>query len=342
MDKFNSQFATQKLRAKDLEEDGSVTGSGEAYLPGLNVPEKKYKGIKEKKDSKDKEPKLASGKAKIYAKDKWGWEEAPSIPNRPSKGGFIYKQLYEALSELDATDLDTSWQGVKGKYLKLNADIEVTHKDATKGNIVIKKDSKVKILDLPFDDSTKVPIMYKDIQYIANPDDIIKKNTLAEGYKKDIKNRSKSQQFQEAAKLANKKLQEVNKILEYASQLKSELFEDENSQQNTRTHKLLEKVKHNMISAYGKVKKLGFNEQLEDANDSVLMRFRAFQDKKPEQKSNKLNPNQIKINKLLLKRAEIERDMEQEAEPEGGPIADRYGNLLNKIDLAISKLRKVK
>ena len=32
------------------------------------------------------------------------------------------------------------------------------------------------------------------------------------------------------------------------------------------------------------------------------------------------------------------RDMEQEAEPEGGPIADKYGALLNKIDKTIAKL----
>ena len=32
------------------------------------------------------------------------------------------------------------------------------------------------------------------------------------------------------------------------------------------------------------------------------------------------------------------RDMEQEAEPEGGPIADEYGNKLNSIDAAIAKL----
>ena len=31
-------------------------------------------------------------------------------------------------------------------------------------------------------------------------------------------------------------------------------------------------------------------------------------------------------------------DMEQEAEPEGGPIANRYGTLLNKIDQAMAKL----
>jgi predicted GTPase len=95
--------------------------------------------------------------------------------------------------------------------------------------------------------------LYKNDIFIANPADIMKKNTLAEGFKKEIKHRSKSQQFQEAAKLANKKLQEVNKILEYAAQLKTELFEDE---QSTKTSKLLEKVKHNMVSAYGKIKKL--------------------------------------------------------------------------------------
>jgi hypothetical protein len=37
--------------------------------------------------------------------------------------------------------------------------------------------------------------------------------------------------------------------------------------------------------------------------------------------------------------AQLYRDMEQEAEPEGGPIADRYGNELNKLE---DKLEKVK
>ena len=32
--------------------------------------------------------------------------------------------------------------------------------------------------------------------------------------------------------------------------------------------------------------------------------------------------------------------MEQEAEPEGGPIADRYGNELNKIEDRIYKIRR--
>jgi hypothetical protein len=162
---------------KKVDEQGSVTGGGEAYLPGLDVPEKKYKAgyVEKVKEQKDVEPKLAAGKAKVYAKDKWGWEEAPSIPNRPSKGGFIYKQLFEALKE-----------------------------------------------------------------------------PLQEGIKTDITRRSKSQQFNEAAKLANKKLSEVNAILEYAAKLKVEL----NEAGNTPSTRLMEKIKVSVIEAYKKIKEL--------------------------------------------------------------------------------------
>jgi len=48
------------------------------------------------------------------------------------------------------------------------------------------------------------------------------------------------------------------------------------------------------------------------------------------------------ILKLKAKRAQIMRDMEQEAEPEGGPIADKYDDMLNKIDAAIAKARRLK
>ena len=37
---------------------------------------------------------------------------------------------------------------------------------------------------------------------------------------------------------------------------------------------------------------------------------------------------------------QLYRDMEQEAEPEGGPIADRYGNELNKLEDRLSKINK--
>jgi len=48
------------------------------------------------------------------------------------------------------------------------------------------------------------------------------------------------------------------------------------------------------------------------------------------------------VQALKTKRAQVMRDMEQEAEPEGGPIADKYGDMLNKIDAAIEKFESEK
>ena len=80
-----------------------------------------------------------------------------------------------------------------------------------------------------------------------------------------------------------------------------------------------------------------------DVNDPVLMKARAaaFQRSQPKPEPTKPSmsfKNADKIKALKLKRAQLMRDMEQEAEPEGGPIADRYGALLNKIDQAMAKL----
>lgn len=82
------------------------------------------------------------------------------------------------------------------------------------------------------------------------------------------------------------------------------------------------------------------NEAKGSINDPGLMAMRAKKDapKLQSPQAKKANPNKSKINTLLKKRADIERDMEQEAEPEGGPIADMYGDMLNKIDQAIAKL----
>lgn len=52
--------------------------------------------------------------------------------------------------------------------------------------------------------------------------------------------------------------------------------------------------------------------------------------------------NASKIAKLQKERDQIMRDMEQEAEPEGGPVADEYGAMLDKIDAQIRKLKGLK
>ena len=54
----------------------------------------------------------------------------------------------------------------------------------------------------------------------------------------------------------------------------------------------------------------------------------------PEQLQNK---NSVKIKQLERERKQLMFDMEQEAEPEGGPIANRYGRLLNSLDKKYEK-----
>lgn len=74
--------------------------------------------------------------------------------------------------------------------------------------------------------------------------------SLKEGIRTEIKQRNKSQQFHEATKMVNKKLKEINNILEYAEQLKGELDE------SARPNHLMEKMKRGMVSAYNKMRKL--------------------------------------------------------------------------------------
>ena len=84
-----------------------------------------------------------------------------------------------------------------------------------------------------------------------------------------------------------------------------------------------------------------------DHNDPVLMKMRAAKAKAARKADDRMaraigdNPYNSRKDSLVAKlkamRAQIMRDMEQEAEPEGGPVADAYGEKLNKIDAAIAK-----
>ena len=96
--------------------------------------------------------------------------------------------------------------------------------------------------------------------------------------------------------------------------------------------------------------------QVGGVNDPVLVKTRADRakmdklEKDQEQKIQNLKrtgaketplrklANMGKIAFLEKEREQLMRDMEQEAEPEGGPIADEYGRKLNRIDKSIAKL----
>jgi hypothetical protein len=81
-----------------------------------------------------------------------------------------------------------------------------------------------------------------------------------------------------------------------------------------------------------------------DLNDPVAMKMRAAKDKLSKMRAANAGDDgndkffdAAKLRALKKKRAEIMLDMEQEAEMEGGPIADKYGDMLNVIDAEIAK-----
>ena len=85
--------------------------------------------------------------------------------------------------------------------------------------------------------------------------------------------------------------------------------------------------------------------QFENINDPVLMRARAARDKQPEPSRGGLDFEDImylRDNKKDLEDriARLYREMEQEAEPEGGPIADQYADELHKLEDKLYRVTK--
>lgn len=104
--KITAEEAKEIIKnAPDTMEEMSATGGGAGGASFTGGQGMQYAQAldKPKKEAKDKEPKLAAGKLKQnYAVDHFGFTPAPSIPNRPSTGGFQYKDLWaesESLQE---------------------------------------------------------------------------------------------------------------------------------------------------------------------------------------------------------------------------------------------------
>ena len=85
-----------------------------------------------------------------------------------------------------------------------------------------------------------------------------------------------------------------------------------------------------------------------DMNDPVMVRARAAQmktDKEAKRKANRIDGNEAmylrgEIADLKDEIKQIYIDMEQEAEPEGGPVADMYGDLLNKAEAKLADMQR--
>jgi len=272
MKSFNNQFATQKLR-----QETSMTGTGATFTPGTGEQMATNKAFKKKtkKEVKDVEPKLAAGKAKIYMKDKWGWKDAPSIPNRPSKGGFIYKQLFEelsdAISEASVPENIAMFAKRKGATSIVNTIANWAEKAGKKivGGTAIGKNYNTLVLDLTHQGSEIYINLDTDTievngQPVKSYDDFTsaiqsQDKSLNESYSKfktETKTRGKSDQFHQAVREVRKKVQEINRLFEYVSRLKSELSEGEGGlKYKVHTEKALAKIKELVASLNQNVKK---------------------------------------------------------------------------------------
>ena len=119
-----------------------------------------------------------------------------------------------------------------------------------------------------------------------------------------------------------------------------------------------QELKNAIDDAESLMKKYRIKESVvvEDINDPVLVAFRAAKTnrekqlamakpkrrplygKDREKAEGQLWDISLDLKDLYDERGQMLIDMEQEAEAEGGPIADRYGNELNKIETQIQKL----
>jgi hypothetical protein len=93
--------------------------------------------------------------------------------------------------------------------------------------------------------------------------------------------------------------------------------------------------------------KLAENSIGEIDNSEYAMKFRANKMKASQPKPSRSGIDYDEALNLRAIKSELEgeieqlfMDMEQEAEPEGGPIADRYGNELNKLEDKLEKVKK--
>jgi len=337
--KFNNQFATQKLR----QETSATNFGGATFTPGTGEQMATNKAFKKKnkKEVKDVEPKLAAGKAKIYMKDKWGWKDAPSVPNRPSKGGFIYKQLFEELNDFvkenqlninneaidkihigtdTKTDSDIYFEPSTGTFsinvidaagnrwnkLQVNTIDDVIAKFPSwswteKGiemfpefepkeqgddedsydwftNKRINEDDEndywanktVKIVKGTYAGNTGEVIGAGDGQVdvavgpqrkviTVNQDEVKIVGEVNESYSKfktETKTRGKADQFHQAVREVRKKVQEINRLFEYVSRLKSELSEGEGGlKYKAHTEKALSKIKEMVAELNQNIKK---------------------------------------------------------------------------------------
>ena len=302
---FNNQLATQRLRNEDSVTGGNAPADTAAtFKAGDGMQYATKKAFKKKNEVKDVEPKLAAGKATIYPQKKWGWKSAPSIPNRPSKGGFQYKQMFEDMEEgvLQPVDLDKdslspmeyqqarsyqefneedwNFDDVSKRYIKKQTEpdqemqteddaqkpffVKVSVRDAKRALDVLRDNPSYMGVELNGSDTyytDDAELAYDmmmdfgthDIEVIdSNTNDSLNEALTYNKFKREAATRPNKDALHEALKSINKKLHEINRLMEYSTNMKMELEED----YSPRTGKVVNKLEKQLAEIYKKVKSL--------------------------------------------------------------------------------------
>jgi hypothetical protein len=307
---FDNQFATQRLLSEESATGGGVS-NGATFTPGTGEQYSTTKAFKKKKNEvKDVEPKLAAGKAEIYAQKKMGWKLAPSIPNRPSKGGIQYKQMFEDMEEgvlqpvnLDKNSLspmeyqqahkyekfdanDWTFDDVSKRYIKKQTEpeqemqtedeekkyyVKVSVRDAKRALDVLRDNPSYRGVELNGSDTyytddedlaydMMMDFGTQDIEVIGDnfsdshlygSEDLNEALTYNK-FKREAATRPNKDALHEALKSINKKLHEINRLVEYSANMRTELEED----YSPRTGKVVNKLERQLAEIYKKVKSL--------------------------------------------------------------------------------------
>lgn len=287
----------KKYKGPELEQKKSYMQKKWGWKEAPSIPNRKSKVIDYKQlfereikkgvDAKGKEVKIGDDVKVLLFKDGTGtivgFDKDQIFVNVHKGGGSTYERENFPLfskniekkekdeKKKSEKDSDMKKQPVKESIEDLNIDDRVVYKGQTGTIVDIAKSFIVVEMDR---DGKKYSIHASDLEKIGDSDlddeieDVQYKTSNAEDYLEDLyesyskfvketKTRSKSQQFYEAARQVDKKLREINKILEYTSKLKTELFEDGHCEDcGRRMNKIMEKITKNIAEAYKKTKNI--------------------------------------------------------------------------------------
>lgn len=237
---------------------GSTTGggvtNGASFTPGTG--EQYAAGTRKKKYQEDA-PRLAGEPSKT---NKQGVKNL----NAYSSVGFTKApNAEEAGKKLKSIDVEELWEYGQEFF------IQVSIRDAKRALELIRDDnylSKAIIIDASDvystnDQEAAEALVYtlkqQGINSKNNVEDYINESRAYSKFKQEAAIRPKSDQLHQAAKMIHNRLAEITKLLEFTSQMRTELSEgEENLEYKHHTKKVFEKINKQVIEVYSKVKGL--------------------------------------------------------------------------------------